>query len=215
MPHGRVRPTPPTLLVQEGTLPAKLVEQARPRHAEVEVLVLPREAEAHLQDGDPDLAIYSDSDALAIDVLRRGGIRVDYLTEHRRVVAQFAATEWIEFAVLVSAGITVETVAALARYLAGRIRKARESKSQLTLDLTHGSSLSGSYSRVIGTDTDAALRAFHASLATTVTDPATRDALLRLAAGTDPFTVFKAPESEATAVDAEGEAGDDDTPEAR
>jgi len=93
MQHGRVRPAPPPLLVQEGVLPLDLVEQARARQAEAEVLVLPREAEAHLQDGDPSLAIYNDSDALAVDVLRRGGVSVDYLAEHRKVVAQFAAAE--------------------------------------------------------------------------------------------------------------------------
>ena len=87
MPHGRVRPSPPPLLVEEGRLPQELVEQARARHAEAEVLVLPREPEAHLQDGDPSVAIYNDSDMMAVEVLRRGGVRADYLTEHRKVVS--------------------------------------------------------------------------------------------------------------------------------
>jgi hypothetical protein len=56
--------------------------------------VLPREPEAHLQDEDPSLAIYNDSDMIAVEVLRRGGVRADYLTEHRKVVSQFAAVEW-------------------------------------------------------------------------------------------------------------------------
>jgi hypothetical protein len=204
MPHGRVRPTPPPLLVQQGTLPPDLVEQARARHAEAEVLVLPREAEAHLQDGDPSLAIYNDSDMLAVEILRRGGVRVDYLAEHRKVVSQFAAAEWIDFAVLVSAGITVETVVALARYLAGRIRKARESRAELRVDLTHGKP-DGTYSRATGTDTDAALRGFYASLATSATNPVARDMLLRLAAGADPSTALTAPKSQGAAADAEGE----------
>jgi hypothetical protein len=102
MPHGRVRPSAPPLLVEEGRLPQELVEQARARHAEAEVLVLPREPEAHLQDEDPSLAIYNDSDMMAVEVLRRGGVRADYLTEHRKVVSQFAAVEWIDFAVAVA-----------------------------------------------------------------------------------------------------------------
>jgi hypothetical protein len=73
MPHGRLRPAPPPLLVLQGTLPPALVEQARARHAEAEVLLLPREAEAYLQDGDSSLAIYNDSDMVTVEVLRRGG----------------------------------------------------------------------------------------------------------------------------------------------
>jgi hypothetical protein len=215
MPHGRVRPAPPPLLVQQGALRPDLVEQGRARQAEAEVLVLPREAEAHLQDGDPSLAIYNDSDMVTVEVLRRGGVRADYLVEHRKVVSQFAAAEWIDFAVLVSAGITVETVVALARYLAGRIRKARESRAELKVDLTHGKP-DGTYSRATGTDTDAALRAFYASLATSAADPAARDVLLHLAAGADPSTALTAPKPQATAVDTEGEAGDQrDTHEGR
>jgi hypothetical protein len=215
MPHGRVRPPPPPLLVEEGTLPPELVEQARARYAAAEILVLPREAEAHLQNGDPSLAIYNDSDMVDVEILRRGGVSVDYLAEHRKVVSQFAAAEWIDFAVLVSAGITVETVVALARGLAGRIRKARESRAELKVDLTHGKP-DGTYSRAIGTDTDAALRAFYASLATSAADPAARDVLLHLAAGVDPATALTAPKSQAAAADTEGEAGDQhDTHEGR
>jgi hypothetical protein len=200
-------------VIQEGVLPSELVAQARARQAQAEVLVLPRETEAHLQDGDPSLAIYSDSDMLAVDVLRRGGVSVDYLAEHRKVVAQFAEPLWIDFAVLVSAGITVEIVVGLVRYLAGRIRKARESRAEQPLDLILGRP-DGTFLRTTGSDTEAVSRAYYAGLATAAADPTTRDVLLRLAAGADPSTVLKAPKSQTTAADAEGEAGDQhDTPE--
>jgi hypothetical protein len=92
MPHGRVRPSSPPLLVEEGRLPQELVEQARARHAEAEVLVLPREPEAHLQDEDPSLAIYNDSDMMAVEVLRwrpadggKGGRRGLLMTDPTRL----------------------------------------------------------------------------------------------------------------------------------
>jgi hypothetical protein len=45
MPHGRARPTPPAVLIQEGTLPTDLIEQARGRQDEAEVLMLPRDSQ--------------------------------------------------------------------------------------------------------------------------------------------------------------------------
>jgi hypothetical protein len=58
------------------------------------------------------------------------------------------------------------------------------------------------------TDTDAGVKALVKTLLATVTDPAAKEALLRLTAGADPSTALKVPKSQAAAVDAEGEAGD-------
>jgi hypothetical protein len=193
MPHGRVRPAPPPLLVEEGTLPPDLVEQARERQAEAEVLVLPREAEADLQDGDPTVAIYSDFDMFAVRSLRRVGAPVDYLAEHRKVYPQFSAAVWIDLAVQVGAGVGVATVTAIAGYLLGRIRRARQSGTQPQLDLILGKP-DGTFLRATGTDTDAVLKAFYTSLATSAADPAAREVLLRLAAGADPSTALAASE---------------------
>jgi hypothetical protein len=209
MPHGRVRPAPPPLLVQEGALPPDLVEQARARQAEAEFLVLPREAEPHLQDGDPSLAIYNDSDMMTVEVLRRSGVRADYLAEHRKVVSQFAATEWIDFAVAVAENISAAGVVGIAGYLIGRIRKARQSKDQLQLDLTVARP-DGTYVQIRASDTDAGVKALAETLATITTDPTAKEALLRLAAGADPSIVLKALKPQAAAADAEGEAGDQD-----
>jgi len=209
MPHGRVRPAPPPLLVEEGTLPPNLVEQARVRQAQVEVLVLPREAEPHLQGGDSRLAIYNDSDMMAVEVLRRDGVPADYLAEHRKVVSQFAAVEWIDFAVAVAENISAAGVLGIASYLLGRIRKARQSKDQLQLDLTVARP-DGTYVQIRASDADAGVKALAETLATTTSDPAAKEALLRLAAGADPSTALPAPKSQATAADAEGEAGDQD-----
>jgi hypothetical protein len=217
MPHGRVRPSPPPLLVEEGRLPQELVEQARARHAEAEVLVLPREPEAHLQDGDPSVAIYNDSDMMAVEVLRRGGVRADYLTEHRKVVSQFAAVEWIDFAVAVAEGVSAAGVIGIASYLVGRIRKARQSGSEPKLEVNLARP-DGTLLHVRATDADAGVKALAETLAATVTDPAAREKLLRIAAGADPSTALPAstPKSQATAVDGEGEASDQhDTPEGK
>ena len=207
MPHGRVRPSAPPLLVEEGRLPQELVEQARARHAEAEVLVLPREPEAHLQDGDPSLAIYNDSDMMAVEVLRRGGVRADYLTEHRKVVSQFAAVEWIDFAVAVAEGVSAAGVVGIASYLVGRIRKARQSGSEPKLEVNLARP-DGTLLHVRATDADAGVKALAETLAATVTDPAAREKLLRIAAGADPSTALPAPttKSQATAIDPEGEA---------
>jgi hypothetical protein len=215
MPHGRVRPAPPPLLVQEGRLPSDLMEQARARQAEaeVEVLVLPREAQAHLQDGDPSVAIYDYGDGIAVDVLRRAGVRADFLTGNRRVVAQFTEVIWVDFAVLVSAGLTVEAVVAIARYLVGLVRRVRQSGIEPRLELTHGRP-DGTFLRANGTDPEAVLKAFYASLAADIADPDTGAALLRLAAGTDPSTALEASEAPALDTDTESDAADrHDTPE--
>jgi hypothetical protein len=199
MPHGRVRPTPPPLLVQQGTLPPDLVEQARARQTQAEVLVLPREAEAHIQDGDPSLAIYNDSDMVDVEVLRRGGVRADYLAEHRKVISQFAAVEWIDFAVAVAEGVSAAGVVGIAKYLAGRIHKARQSgagragaapgqPAQLQLDVTLVKLPDGTFLRSVGTDTEAVSKPIYAGLAAITSDPEARALLLRLAAGADPST---------------------------
>jgi hypothetical protein len=216
MPHGRVRPAPPPLVVQEGMLPSDLVEQARARHAEAEVLLLPREAEAHLQDGDSSLAIYNDSDMVTVEVLRRGGVRADYLAEHRKVISQFAAVEWIDFAVAVAEGVSAAGVVGIAKYLAGRIHKARQSGAQLQLDVTLVKLPDGTFLRSVGTDTEAVSKSIYAGLATITSDPEARALLLRLAAGADPSTELTTSESQATGAGAEGEAGDQhDTDEPR
>jgi hypothetical protein len=150
------------------------VEQARARHAEAEVLVLPREPEAHLQDGDPSLAIYNDSDMMAVEVLRRGGVRADYLTEHRKVVSQFAAVEWIDFAVAVAEGGSAAGVVGIASYLVGRIRRARQSGSEPKLEVNLARP-DGTVLHVRATDADAGVKALAETLAATVTDPAARE----------------------------------------
>jgi hypothetical protein len=174
MPHGRVRPSASPLLVEEGRLPQELVEQARARHAEAEVLVLPREPEPHLQDEDPSLAIYNDSDMMALEVLRRGGVRADYLTEHRKVVSQFAAVEWIDFAVAVAEGVSAAGVIGIASYLVGRIRKARQSGSEPKLEVNLARP-DGTLLHIRATDADAGVKALAETLAATVTDPAARE----------------------------------------
>jgi hypothetical protein len=71
---------------------------------------------------------------------------------------------------------------------------------------------------VRATDADAGVKALAETLAATVTDPAAREKLLRIAAGADPSTALPAPtpKSQATAVDGEGEASDQhDTPEGK
>lgn len=204
MPHGRVRPSAPPLLVEEGKVPQELVKQARARHAQAEVLVLPRKPEAHLQDGDPSLAIYNDSDMLAVEALRRGGVRADYLTDHRKVVSQFAAVEWIDFAVAVAEGVSAAGVIGIASYLVGRIRKARQSGFEPKLEVNLARP-DGTLLHIRATDADAGVKALAETLAATVPDPAAREKLLRIAAGADPSTALPAPtpKSQATAVDGE------------
>jgi hypothetical protein len=170
--------------------------------------VLPREAEPHLQGGDARLAIYNDSDMVAVEVLRRGGVRADYLAEHRKVVSQFAAAEWIDFAVAVAENVSAAGVVGIAGYLIGRIRKARQSKDQLQLDLTVARP-DGTYVQIRASDTDAGVKALAETLATATTDPAAKEALLRLAAGADPSIVLKALKSQAAVVDTDGGEGGD------
>jgi hypothetical protein len=195
------------LLVEEDRLPQELVEQARTRHAEAEVLVLPREPEAHLQDGDPSLAIYNDSDMMAVEVLRRGGVRADYLTEHRKIVSQFAAVEWIDFAVAVAGNVSAAGVVGIAGYLVGRLRRARQSGSEPKLEVNLARP-DGTLVHIRAADADAGAKALAETLAALVTDPATREKLLRIAAAADPSTALPAPtpKPQATATDAEGEA---------
>jgi hypothetical protein len=135
MPHGRIRPTPPPHMIQQGELPSDLMVDASARHAEAEVLVLPREAEADLQDGDPTVAIYNDFDMLAVHSLRRAGARVDFLAENHKVLPQFSKAIWIDFAVAVAGNVSAATVVAIAGYLIGRVRRARRSGTQPLLDL--------------------------------------------------------------------------------
>jgi hypothetical protein len=87
--------------------------------------------------------------------------------------------------------VGASAVIAIAGYLRGRIRRARQSKVQPQLDLIHGRP-DGTFLRVAGTDTDAVLKAFYASLATSAADPTAKEALLRLAAGADPSAELKA-----------------------
>jgi hypothetical protein len=185
MPHGRTVAAPPPLAVQQGALPRGLIEQARARQSKAEVLVLPRQAEADLQDGDPTMAIYNDSDMSAVQTLRRAGARVDFIAEHRRVVSQFSATAWIDFAVHVGAEVAAVTVTAIAAYLTGLIRKAVQSGTQPQLDLLLGKP-DGTFLRATGTDTGAVLKAFYGGLATSADDPVVRERLRQLAADADP-----------------------------
>ena len=184
-PHGRVRPQPPSLQVQQGSLPSDLVEQAQARHAEVEVLVLPRAVETYQQHGGPNIPAYLDFDHMAVTTLRRAGASVDFLAEDHRLIAEFSRFVWIDFAVAVAATVSAETLIAIGRYLAGRIRRTQQSGDQPQLDLVLGRP-DGTFLRAIGSDTDAVLKAYFASLATVAADPAARVVLLRLAAGTDP-----------------------------
>jgi hypothetical protein len=185
MPHGRTGPAPAPLVVRQGSLPSDLMDQARARLTGPEVLVLPREAEAHLRDGDPTVAVYNDSDMAAVQTLRRAGAPVDFLAEQRKVIAQFSAEVWIDFAVQVGADVAATTVTAIAGYLTGLIRKARQSGRQPQLDLLLGKP-DGTFLRATGTDTDAVLKAFYTSLATNANEPAAQELLLQLAADTDP-----------------------------
>jgi len=184
-PHGRVRPQPPSLRVQQGSLPSELVEQARARQAEAEVLVLPRAVEAYQQHGGPNAAAYLDFDLAAVTSLQRAGASVDFLAEDHRLIAEFSRFVWIDFAAAVAATVSAETVIAIARYLAGRIRRTRQSGDQPQLDLVLGRP-DGTFVRATGSDTDAVLKAYFTSLATIAADPAVRAVLLRLAPGTDP-----------------------------
>lgn len=184
-PHGRMRPIPPSLRVQQGSLPPELVEQARASHAEAEVLILPRAVEAYQQHGGPNAPAYLDFDLGAVMTLQRAGASVDFLAEDHRLIAEFSRSVWIDFAVAVAATVSAETVIAIARYLAGRVRRTRQSGDQPQLDLVLARP-DGTFLRAIGTDTEAVLKAYFANLATVAADPATRAVLLRLA--TDPFT---------------------------
>jgi hypothetical protein len=84
----------------------------------------------------------------------------------------------------------------------GRPPRAR-SKPKLEVNLARPD---GTLLHVRATDADAGVKALAETLATTVTDPAAREKLLRIAAGADPSTALPAPttKSQATAIDAEG-----------
>lgn len=213
-PHGWIRSTPPSLRVQQGSIPPELVEQARTRHAEAEVLVLPRSAN-HLAasevDGDLAAPAYLDFDWAAVTRLRRAGASVDFLAKDHRFVAEFSRFVWIDFAVAVAATVSAETVISIARYLAGRVHHTRQSGDTPQLDLVIASTDDGTFLRATGTDEDAVLKAYFAHLATVAADPATRAVLLRLAA--DPFTASAALATEAADVDPRSEVRDTDVPE--
>jgi hypothetical protein len=200
-PHGRVRPAPPPLQVQQGPLPPELVEQARARHAGAEVLILPRAVEAYQRHGGATAAAYIDFDLGTVMSLRRAGASVDFLAEDHRLITEFSRFIWIDFAAAVAATISAETVLAIARYLAGRIRRTRQSGDQPQLDLVLARP-DGTFLRATGSDTDAVLKAYFAHLATVAADPAARAVLLRLAAGTDP----SAPATDAASIDQRGAA---------
>jgi hypothetical protein len=69
-PHRRAGTAPPSSLqIQQGSLPPDLARQARARHADAEVLLLPRAAEASHYDDDPAAAIYGSSHR-SVGVLR-------------------------------------------------------------------------------------------------------------------------------------------------
>jgi hypothetical protein len=107
-------------------------------------------------------------------------------------------------------------VVGIAKYLAGRIHKARQSGAQLQLDITLVKLPDGTFLRSVGPDTEAVSKSIYAGLATITSDPEARALLLRLAAGADPSTELTTSESQATGAGAEGGAGDQhDTDEPR
>jgi len=55
--------------------------------------------------------------------------------ENGAVVSQFAAVEWIDFAVAVAEGVSAAGVVGIASYLVGRIRWARQSGSEPKLEV--------------------------------------------------------------------------------
>jgi len=184
-PHGRIRPTPPAIRIKQGSLPPELMEQAHVRHAEAEVLLLPRAVEAYQQHGGPNTPAYLDFDLGAVMTLQRAGASVDFLVKDHRLIAEFSRLVWIDFAVAVAANVSAETVVTIARYLVGRVRRALQFGDQPQLDLVLAKP-DGTFLRATGTDSDAVLKAYFANLATIATDPEAKAALLRLAAGIDP-----------------------------
>jgi hypothetical protein len=186
-PHRRAGLSPPSpLQVQQGSLPPELVERARARHAEAEVLLLPRAAEAYHNDDDPAAAIYLASDAEAVRSLRRAGASVEFLDEDPEFIEQFSELAWIDFAVAMAANVSADTVIAIARYLTWRVRGVRRSERQPALDLEAIETDDGTYERFTGSDSEKVLRAYFARLAIKVPDPSLRAELLHLAAGADP-----------------------------
>jgi hypothetical protein len=162
-PHGWIRPTPPSLRVQQGSLPPELVEQAHTRHAEAEVLVLPRAAnhlEASEIDGDLAAPVYLDFDHRDVTVLRRAGASVDFLVKDHRLLVELSRFVWIDFAVVVAANVSADTVITIARYLAGRVRHTRQSGDKPQLDLVAATTDDGTFLRATGTNEDAVLKAY-------------------------------------------------------
>jgi hypothetical protein len=109
----------------------------------------------------------------------------------------------------VAATVSADTVVTIARYLAGRVRRTRQSGDQPQLDLVLARP-DGTFLRATGTDTDAVLKTYYANLATIAADPQVRALLLRLAAGIDPSTALVTNGAE---IDSRGEVGDNDIPE--
>jgi len=183
MPHGRVQRVATPVKTTQGRLPADLAEKITQRGG-AELLLLPREVDPLMQDGDPSLALYTDVDQAAVRGLQRVGASVDFLTEHRKVVAQFAEITWIDFAVAVAANVSTATVFGMARYLAMRVRAGKNSQKECGLDLVAGFE-DGSFFRATGADGDRVLSAWYTELATKAAEPAARKALLDLATAAD------------------------------
>jgi hypothetical protein len=174
--HGRVRPSPPPIRVEEGSLPPELKERINARQGHAEVLLLPRE----VQDADIDpTSVYTGFDEVEVTVLRRAGISVDFLADEPQVVHEFSRAIWIDFAIATAASIHADTVIGIARYLIARVRHTLRSQDTPQLDLILAKP-DGTFIRATGSDTEAVLKAYFAGLAST--DEATRDTLLRLLA---------------------------------
>jgi hypothetical protein len=173
--HGRVRPSPPPIRVEEGSLPAELIQRINARQGHAEVLLLPREVEH--ADIDPN-SVYTGFDEVDVQVLRRGGVSIDFLADEPQVVHEFSRAVWIDFAIATAASIHADTVIGIARYLIARIRRTLQSEDTPQLDLVLGKP-DGTFLRATGSDTDAVLKAYFAGLASLADDEVTRDELLQ------------------------------------